>query len=836
VDLIQHLFVVLAVAWLPGAVVFRLPVADRDTRAALPWEERLFWAVIISVAISSGVALGLAVVHRYSFGRLIAADLLVALGAAAVARFRLRLGANAARPGLTAVFPLVLVTLGVLRFFPTSEFVIGGKDPGAYINEGIQIAQRGTIVYRDPIVASVPPFTRDLFFPSHRRSDYYGLRFMGFFVKDPDTGAVVGQFPHLFPASIAIAYGVDGLTGARRAVGFWAMLGVLAVYFAGARVVGRAAAFAAAALLTLHVVQVWFARYPNAEMAMQALLFAALLAHGRAVIDGDDFFAPIAGGLLGLLLFLRFDAVLGVVACLAALALSVLAGVTRPRRRSLSLYFGALALVALLATTYLLGPMRAYADLPIVFLSNLAPWQYGLLAAAGCLAASALIAGSRTTAVGRWVRSTAPTALTIALVAAAVYALYFREPVQGVLAPRDAYALRTFTSFYMTVAGLIAALLGFVLMARRVFWRAPELFVTVAVFSFFFFYKIRIASDHFWMARRFLPVILPGALLFAAAAALGGTRGTWAPTRLLRGAVGVVFVAILGFHYARASAAVRPHVEYRGVITKLEAIAHQIGDRDLLLVESRGASDVHVLAVPLAYIYARNVLVLDSPKPNKEVFASFLEWAWTGYERVLFMGGGGTDLLSPAWSARALASERFTIPEYDAPRDAYPRFVRQKEFDYSVYQLAAPVASASDLPFDLDVGEKDDLHVLRFHAKEQSEGRSFRWSHRRSFVMIAVDATSREIVLSMNDGGRPPSVEPADVAVALDGQLLGTVRVNTGFKPYTLAIPAALAARLSTSNNTVELAISTTVWRPRTTLGTPDDRELGVMVDRVTVK
>ena len=65
----------------------------------------------------------------------------------------------------------------------------------------------------------------------------------------------------------------------------------------------------------------WFARYPNAEMVMQALLFAALLAHARAHVDGDGFFAPVAGTLLGLLLFLRFDAVLGIAAVLAALAL-----------------------------------------------------------------------------------------------------------------------------------------------------------------------------------------------------------------------------------------------------------------------------------------------------------------------------------------------------------------------------------------------------------------------------------------------------------------------------------------------------------------------------------
>jgi hypothetical protein len=37
---------------------------------------------------------------------------------------------------------LALVLLGIWRFFPPSEYIIGGKDPGTE-NEGIQIAQRG---------------------------------------------------------------------------------------------------------------------------------------------------------------------------------------------------------------------------------------------------------------------------------------------------------------------------------------------------------------------------------------------------------------------------------------------------------------------------------------------------------------------------------------------------------------------------------------------------------------------------------------------------------------------------------------------------------------------
>ena len=43
------------VAWLPGAVIYRLPWLDRDRRAALDAEERLFWTVILSLATSLAI-------------------------------------------------------------------------------------------------------------------------------------------------------------------------------------------------------------------------------------------------------------------------------------------------------------------------------------------------------------------------------------------------------------------------------------------------------------------------------------------------------------------------------------------------------------------------------------------------------------------------------------------------------------------------------------------------------------------------------------------------------------------------------------------------------------
>ena len=111
--------------------------------------------------------------------------------------------------------------------------------------------------------------------------------------------------------------------------------------------------------------------------------------------------------------------------------------------------------------------MRHYADLPIVFLSHFAWWQYALLAAGAAAGVGGAGLGTRLPALGHRVRTMAPTLLAFAVVGAAVYALLLREPVHGLLAPRDAYSLRTFASFYLTVPGLLAALLGFALLARR---------------------------------------------------------------------------------------------------------------------------------------------------------------------------------------------------------------------------------------------------------------------------------------------------------------------------------------------------------------------------------
>ena len=837
VTLIQALIV----AWLPGALVFRAPFADRSRRTALAIDERLFWSVVISLTISSIVGLGLAAAGIYAFPRLLAIDAAVAVGAALVGvrEWRVPRWRIGWPGGFTwwSLVPIAVVAIGMSLYFPPAEYVIGGKDPGTYMNEGIQIAQRGTLVVRDPTAAAVPPSTRDLFFPSQNTTTHYSVRFMGFFLLNPDEGSVVGQFPHLYPVWIAIGYGLNGLTGARQAVGFWAILGVLAVYFAGARLAGRPAAASAAGLLAVHVVQVWFARYPNSEVVMQALAFAALLALSRCWIDGDRFFGPLAAVLIALMLCLRIDAALLLAAIALALGIGVVTGRPLPRW-----FFGPLAVALGLAGLYLFTFLEPYLARPLGFLWNLQPLHVVGLAAATLLLGIGLVLVRRrpdvTSGIERWL----PRVVAAVVVLGAAYALFLRQPSKTV-APFDAASVRTYAEFYVTLPGLAAAVLGFVLLSGRAFWRDPAAFLVFAAFGFFFFYKTRIWPEHFWMARRFLPVILPATLLLIGAAAASTAGQHWRAAvrarRLvaLRPLIGLTFLAMLGTQYWRATGPVRPHVEYAGVIPKLEQLAGRIGDADLVLVESRNTgSDLHVLALPLSYIYARNVLVLASPTPDRAMLEQFLTWAREHYREVFFLGGGGTDLLSSRIAVLPVASDRFQVPEYESLQDAYPRGTRQKEFDYSLYRFVTPTEGPGW--FTLDVGAMDDLLVVRFRAKEKSGGTTFRWTGQRSYVsIVGMRPDTRMLTIWMADGGRPPAADPAEVTLSLDDVRIGQVRVSGPFRPYTFSIPAELAAAAAANDGRpARLQIVTPTWNPRVHLGVPDDRDLGVMVDRVEVR
>jgi hypothetical protein len=592
----------------------------------------------------------------------------------------------------------------------------------------------------------------------------------------------------------------------------------------------------------VNVVEVWFGRYPNSEMAMQALIFSALLAVGRARDGGRMFFGAVAGTILGLSLFLRYEILLAFAAFAAAGVMAPVSG-----RRLGPPFYLALGASSLAGLWYLAVPMRAYFAYPLDFVHQRGGVLLGVGGAVVGLGARWLF---RRPVINRWMRRGFPPALALTLLLLAAYAYFFRA-MEGRTALGDAMAFRTF-GWYLTPWVLGLAVAGAAAMIATRFWNDPEFYLTVATFSVFFFYKTRIVAEHFWTTRRFLAVALPSALLLAMAGMRWLTRGTLpaayeaerpeaGPWLRDLASLGVLLVvtAMIGVSFWRAAAPVRHHVEYAGLIPKLEQLAGRIGDRDLLLVESRNAgSDLHVLAMPLAYIYNRHVLVLDSVAPPRAAFEGFVGWARTKFDHVYFLGGGGTDLLTRDINAVPLAGDRFQVDEYDAPMNAYPAGPRHKEFEYGMYALL-PAGGGETATIDLQIGGLDDLNVVRFHAREQraDSGMKYRWSAGQSFViLVGLPTTAHEIVVWMGSGGRPPQAPSPVVRFALGDQEIGEATPVDEVRPYTLALPPGLAGQLAAKGDSTRLRLRVATWSPRDWLGVNDTRDLGVVVTRVQVR
>jgi hypothetical protein len=88
----------------------------------------------------------------------------------------------------------------------------------------------------------------------------------------------------------------------------------------------------------------------------------------------------------------------------------------------------------------------------------------------------------------------------------------------------------------------------------------------------------------------------------------------------------------------------------------------------------------------------------------------------------------------------------------------------------------------------------------------------------------------------MSDGGRSAAAAPARLDVFLHNQQLGSVTVSGPFRAYALSIPPDLAARAAAASDPVELKLLTVTWNPARVTGSADDRDLGVMLDRVTIR
>jgi hypothetical protein len=594
---------------------------------AVDGAEVLALAAAVGVGLLAWAGLVLADAGRYSLPAAVGLAGLAGAVAAVVAwRSRARLTFD--RPTLAVVVGVGLVA--AFLFFPGFSYGVG-KDPGAYVSHAMAIARTGASDLQDPALdrSRVPAV-------EVMREDPEA-RFPGIWIKDRDAARSMMQFYHLWPALLASGFAAGGYTGLANVTPVLAVLAVLLVALAARRAFGLLAGAVAGLLLATNMLEVWHAKYPSSEIFAQLLIGGVLLGIVVALRTGWRPAAGAAGLLLGLGYMARADVLLLLLlACGLGCAL-IVAG----RFDARAGWFA-----AGLAVTLPYGLYQAYGPARRYTLTNLVPdWPVVLAAVVGALGLAVLVRVAAP-GVGRWgvrqlERRRVQLGIGAAVVAAAAVLLvlgFLRpqlfEPVYTVVNGRrtrtydEASLLRL--SWFLTVPAFAFALGGLALVALRR-WRAAAWTLAVPVLCLLplYAYRAEVSARLMWWTRRFVPVILPGLVVLAAAALAAGlalAAGSGRGRRVVQAGSALVLVALLAV-FLRQSLPLRHHQEHGGSFGTVQRIAGAAGGRQGVFLwqqASGGLYEISYLFGGPVWLQQGQVSALLPRRPSPAYVRSFV--------------------------------------------------------------------------------------------------------------------------------------------------------------------------------------------------------------------
>ncbi|MFQ5595282.1 MAG: hypothetical protein ACE5HA_14140, partial [Anaerolineae bacterium] len=613
------------------------------------------------------------------------------------------------------------------------------------------------------------------------------------------------------------------IAGARAAVWATPLAGLVAISgFAllARRLFGPVVALASALLLTLSLPQVWFARYPTSEMFMQAWLMGGLFMLAMFLQQRSRFAGATAGVALGGLFFIRVDAwvaILAVCLCFAGWLLKNRRDMP-PLRHAVSdrWFFVPLGLTlawaalhaALFASSYVISLMHLYITPRLGAIAILG-------AATGCAAAfvawyrpSAIRLRVPTSGVSRWLAGS----IMIGVWAVAL--------VVGTRASVGFDTLQ-WLGWYYTPLGLIAGLLGAVLVIRHGISRPTQVLLLIALmYALLYLPDPRVNPTQPWGVRRFVPAVLPTlTLLMAYALARFPVPG---PERLQQ-AIRVALVLILAVALARSARPLLGQDEDAGAWDQVEALAQQFEPGAVVLFNQSGVGEA--VSQPLSYLYDRPAFVLQEegldPQSIKELAAQ-----WTADGRPVYLAITG---LAPWLADLDVGLEpagEFTLrfPRLERPTTHAPRNTYTVVWPIDLYRVA-PAGSKPSIS-RLEMGPGELPYVLSgFYGRETSpEGVTFRWTDGAARITMPVMPDTTTLALRVS--GPPAQVSPSNLTLFVDGQPVGTWKLPDRLIVLSADVPAGAAA-----DGRLEIELRSETWVPRQAGRGDDDRRLGIVVD-----
>ena len=686
-----------------GQMVFLL----RDRRATdIAWWEVGLGAVLASTLWTGVWGMVLLQSGRFSLSALTAGNVAVSLGLVAViALRRLPWHPHVRRLSTWDGFLVAALVLVAALFLHPHEFLFGGADAGVYVSLGESISQTGDWLVHDETIAALP---EDLYPALFREQPpTASTRFLhvpGFYLTDPATGEITPQFYPLHPLWMAIYNAAGGLRFSLYATPVWGFLGVAAVAAVAQALFGGQSGWLSLVLLSSTATQVWFSRYPTAEVLTQYLLFGGIWALILYLRKGTPWHAVLAGAALGQAMLARLD-VYFLVAIPAALGLWRLImgrlswkdlGFVVP----LGLHAGQSLLFAYTRSRpYFMAVYGRYVWLVL----GLPPLVIAAAVVLGVIVAALVVhslngvgrpAVTQARLNGTWDRSLR--ILAVVVVVAAVYAYFVRPALADtdaswnywyggtevpVVEPYNMVRL----GWYLTPLGLALVVAGTVVVLRHRVTPERALLMSIGLFfSVLFILNSRNNPHHIYVMRRYVPVVIPFFVVMMAFV----IDAVWQAKGRIRLAAPVLMVVLTGWLLASAWLEIS-HVEYDGLLAQVVPWVEDLGEPAIVLFnDDLPVSTGAFLGTPLHYLYGHTVFDLQEEYVDSEALAAQVAvWQGEGRRVVLAEGSHAVPELFSNLERVPLPGFHASYPVLEVSYEHKPQEIWTQTMDVRFYEV-----------------------------------------------------------------------------------------------------------------------------------------------------
>jgi 4-amino-4-deoxy-L-arabinose transferase-like glycosyltransferase len=722
------------------------------------------------------------------------------------------------------------------------------------MNIGATVARTGHLVVHDEwtrFLREYAPVTlREQ--PSYWQTRY--IQFVGWYIDDTDPSRVVPQFFPFHPALIAVGISLAGLYGGLLVTPIWGVLSIAVVYFLARRLFGPLTGLLAASLLALTPTHIWFARYPTTESLTLLLVFTGLLAFQ---VLWDESSPHLAWGLLGGAAFgaaflTRIDLPLLVVLLIGAM-------IVRRWQRSWSKAWTAFALTlivftvhALLSAVMINWPYvwNTYSSV-LVVVSRLAPVIAGASLVGIALIGIGWLALRRGGArpLDGWRQAIGSSRVRWFLIAAVILLSMYAYFVRPILEPIH-YA-KVWPSgnefpildgqnwvrmgWYLTPLGLLLATLGLAVILRRESLGRLGLFLSVGVLTTIqYVYNIMNTPYHIYTMRRYVPIVIPMLMIYAAVAIVAVFRAKRAQRVWLGHIGGAVLALSLMAGLAYQSRFVLPQRDLYSAVHQLRVLNSRLKP-DAIIVISEPSESIFAdtFGPPLQFIFGHDIATIRQDGTGVLPFIQALRARATEQHRPLQLIAIDPILPGVRQNLPLQPLEMFpvTLRMLMSTFTDYPSVIQTAYYGIEIYDVTDQPSSTPSL-IDIDIGTLDAAFIRSgFYGKEYLPGApTMRWTTGEATLDIPLSAEMPVTVEVRAMIFRPASLPAADVVITLDGQEIGRFQPDETWQTFSFQGQAKPVGGISS------LQFRTATFNPASLHFNGDKRDLGFLVDWVKIR